>query len=228
VLSQALAGTEPQSRAAAAKPEKSANFASQKRVDVPLFSGCLELSPSGVTKNVLSDAELVERARRGDTESYGSLCRRYERSALAVALTRLGDVHAAEDVVQATLLVGFQRLATLSDASKFGPWILQIARRQALESTRRRHMSVAIPGGRTSEITTSEASTTDWIDKDNLLRLVERLPDHERVLIGLRFFDGLSLAEIAETTARPLGTVSKQLSRATTRLRGWLRKEETR
>ncbi len=178
--------------------------------------------------SVLSDSELVERVRRGDAESYGALCRRYERSVLAVALARLGDIHAAEDVVQATLLAGFRRLSTLTDASKFGPWILQIARRQVIESTRKRQMSVAIPGVGAAALASNEGHAADWIDKDNLLRLVDRLPDHERVLIGLRFFDGHSLAEIAETTARPLGTVSKQLSRATARLRAWLQKEEMR
>ncbi len=66
----------------------------------------------------------------------------------------------------------------------------------------------------------------DWINAEHLVSVIDRLPDHERVLIGLRFFDGHSLAEIAETTARPLGTVSKQLSRAIARLRAWLEKEE--
>ena len=56
--------------------------------------------------------------------------------------------------------------------------------------------------------------------------LFRSLPTRERVLIGLRFFDGHSLADIAEITTRPLGTVSKQLSRATTRLRAWLEKED--
>jgi DNA-directed RNA polymerase specialized sigma24 family protein len=92
----------------------------------------------GATKSVLADAELVDRVRRGDVESFGELCRRYERSVLAVALAQLRDIHAAEDVAQATLLAGFQRLSTLTDSSKFGPWILQIARRQVIDLARRR------------------------------------------------------------------------------------------
>jgi RNA polymerase sigma-70 factor (ECF subfamily) len=172
---------------------------------------------------VLSDSELVERVRRGDLESYGTLCRRYERSVLAVALARLRDIHSAEDMVQATLFIGFQRLPTLTDASKFGAWLLQIARRQVIESARRKRSSVPIPID-LAEFARGE--DPDWVTAEHLVSVIERLPDHERVLIGLRFFDGHSLAEIAEMTARPSGTVSKQLSRAIARLRAWLEKEE--
>jgi RNA polymerase sigma-70 factor (ECF subfamily) len=177
-------------------------------------------------ENVHSDSELVDLVRRGDLESFSALCRRYERSVLAVALAGLRDIHAAEDVVQMTLLAGFQRLSTLTNPSKFGPWILQIARRQIIESVRKRQMAVAVPGDDAIELATDDPPVPDWIDTEHLLNLIDRLPTRERVLIGLRFFDGHSLADIAEITTRPLGTVSKQLSRATTRLRAWLEKED--
>jgi RNA polymerase sigma-70 factor (ECF subfamily) len=147
-------------------------------------------------------------------------------SVLAVALAGLRDIDAAEDVVQMTLLAGFQRLSTLTNPSKFGPWILQIARRQVIESVRKRQMAVAVPGNDAIELATDDPPVPDWIDTEHLLNLIDRLPTRERVLIGLRFFDGHSLADIAEITTRPLGTVSKQLSRATTRLRAWLEKED--
>jgi len=70
-----------------------------------------------------------------------------------------------------------------------------------------------------------DVAASDWIEKERLLNLISRLPDHERVLIGLRFFDGQSVAEIAQITARPVGTVTKQLSRAIARLRVLFDKE---
>jgi RNA polymerase sigma-70 factor (ECF subfamily) len=45
------------------------------------------------------------------------------------------------------------------------------------------------------------------------------LPDHEREVLLLRHFDGHDLAAIAAILSRPLGTVTKQLSRAHARLR---------
>jgi RNA polymerase sigma-70 factor (ECF subfamily) len=177
------------------------------------------------TISVLSDAQLVGQVRRGDAESYGALCRRYERSVLAVALAELRDIHAAEDVAQATLLAGFQRLSTLNSPSKFGPWILQITRRQVVDWTRKRQLSAAAVGVGSRQRQTGDKADIDWIGKEHLLKLVGRLPERERVLVGLRFFEGHSVAEISEITARPVGTVTKQLSRAISRLRAAFDKE---
>ena len=177
------------------------------------------------TVSVLSDAQLVDQVRRGDAEAFGALCRRYERSVLAVALAELRDIHAAEDVAQATLLAGFQRLSTLSHPSKFGPWILQIARRQVVDWTRQRQLSAAAIGEGTHQRQAGDEAAIDWIEKEHLLELVDRLPERERVLLGLRFFDGHRVAEISEITGRPVGTVTKQLSRAISRLRAAFEKE---
>ncbi len=75
----------------------------------------------------VSDAELVARVQRGDVEAFGPLAERYEKTLLAAAVVQLRDIHTAEDVVQAAMLRAFQRLGTLRDGSKFGPWLMQIA-----------------------------------------------------------------------------------------------------
>jgi RNA polymerase sigma-70 factor, ECF subfamily len=177
---------------------------------------------------VASDAELVARVRRGDVEAFGQLAERYERSLLAAVLVNVHDVQAAEDVAQETLLRAFRRLGTLRDEGKFGPWLMQIARRQVVEAIRARRVPVA---GRVND-SEYEAANTDnsqiWIEHEHLLSLVARLPDHERVLIGQRYFDGQSVAEIAAITSRPIGTVTKQLSRAIARLRSWWDEENLR
>ncbi|KPJ57820.1 MAG: hypothetical protein AMS16_00675 [Planctomycetes bacterium DG_58] len=52
-----------------------------------------------------------------------------------------------------------------------------------------------------------------------LLDRVMRLPEHERTVTMLHHFDGHSVQAVADMTGRPLGTVTKQLSRAYERLR---------
>ncbi len=181
---------------------------------------------------VMSDAELVARVRGGDVEAFGRLVERYERTLLAAALTELHDIHTAEDVVQATMLLAFRRLETLRDAARFGPWLMQIGRRQVVEALRFRRIPLAIPlddsEHERADGATDAGNIQTWIENEHLLSLVARLPDHERVLIGHRYFDGHSMAEITAITTRPLGTVTKQLSRAIARLRSWWDKENLR
>ena len=54
---------------------------------------------------------------------------------------------------------------------------------------------------------------------EDLLAAVARLPEHERIVIVLRYVDGRSVAEVAAALGRPIGTVTKQLSRAIERLK---------
>ena len=170
-----------------------------------------------------SDLELVEQVRRGDVEAFGLLSRRYERSVLAIALAGLRDMHAAEDVAQAALLVAFQRLNTLKDGSKFGPWLMQIARRKVIDAARCERLPVGGPAELLLDPRTGDTSAA--VDHEHLLGLTARLPDHERVVVGLRYFDGHSTAEIAAMTGQPIGSVTKQLSRAIARLRDWAKED---
>jgi RNA polymerase sigma-70 factor (ECF subfamily) len=56
-------------------------------------------------------------------------------------------------------------------------------------------------------------------ERQRLLDAVRRLPAHERVAVSLRYFEGRGVNEIAQITGRPVGTVTKQLTRAIDRLR---------
>ena len=174
-----------------------------------------------------SDAELVQRVRSGDIEAFGPLFERYERTLLAVALARLQDFHAAEDVVQAAGLRAFQQLHTLRKPGHFGAWLIRITRSQAVDAVRARRARVPVGMGESDDETPANPHQLDWIDKDHLLQLVARLSDDQRALIGLRYFDGHSMADIAASTGRPVGTITKQLSRAVARLRSWWDREES-
>ena len=177
---------------------------------------------------MISDAELVACVRRGDVEAFGRLIERYEKSVLATALAELRDVHLAEDVAQETLLLAFRKLHTLRDAGKFGPWLMQIARRRIVDAARACRIPVCGAKDASEFPAPDPGNSKAWIENEHLLTLVARLPERERVLIGLRYFDGHSMADIAEITARSVGTVTKQLSRAIARLRSWCDKENRR
>jgi RNA polymerase sigma-70 factor (ECF subfamily) len=177
---------------------------------------------------VESDAELVARIRRGDLDAFSQLSERYEKTLLALAVSRLRDFHAAEDVVQASLLLAFRRLDTLRDEGKFSSWLMQIAHRQVVEMVRAQRMPVGISLNGSEHGAAADAQMQAWIENEHLLSLVARLPEPEALLIGLRYFDGHNIAQIAAILARPVGTVTKQLSRAVARLRAWSHKENVR
>ncbi|MHC4406204.1 MAG: RNA polymerase sigma factor [Planctomycetota bacterium] len=165
------------------------------------------------------DLELVRRVKEGQTDAYEPLVRRYECAARVTALRVLGDHHAAEDVVQEAFVVAHKHLGSLRDGSKFGPWLMRITRRRALRAARRRQPAVSIDA--TPEVADRLLDGRLRDGHEELIELISRLPLHERLVVTLHHLDGHRAAEIADITGRPVGTVTKQLSRAMRRLRRW-------
>ncbi len=171
---------------------------------------------------VLTDAELVKAVLAGKGAAYGDLIRRYERSVRAATLAVLGDFHAAEDATQETFVVAYRKLDALLRPSAFGAWVLRIAHRQALRAVRKHRAAETLDPN-----VAVQAPHNGRLDEDSegLLTAVAALPEHERRVVMLHYFDGHSVAVISAMCGRPLGTVTKQLARARERLRGRLCKE---
>ena len=168
-----------------------------------------------------SDRELVTVIQGGERRAYAELVKRYERSVRAVTLDVLGNRHDADDAVQDAFVVAYRKLPTLRDGSKYGPWLLRIARRQALRSARRRRVTVSLDDAADHANPSSNGRLDEQSQRLN--RVLQRLPKQERTVIMLRYFDGHSVQQIADLTGRPVGTVTKQLSRAHARLRAMLK-----
>ena len=165
-----------------------------------------------------STEELLKAAQRGETAAFAELVRCYQRAAIITAQAVLRDFHLAQDATQEAFLIAYQRLGQLRDAAFFGPWLLRIARRQALRLSRRRNAERTVAEG----VDRAAAEAGDWMEPyKEVVGQIARLPEHERIVVVMRYVDGRSVKEIADSTGRPLGTVTKQLSRAIERLRDW-------
>jgi RNA polymerase sigma-70 factor (ECF subfamily) len=169
-----------------------------------------------------STKDLVDSAKAGEKEAFGQLVRLYERAAIIVAYSILHDYHAAQDVSQDAFLNAYANLHQLRDASAFGPWILQIIRRNALlakTAVRAEAIlaDVVVPGA---------GQAREWLQEyEGVIERLARLPEHERIVVVLRYVEGHSVQEIAETTGKPAETIRKQIFRALQRLRLLLKKE---
>lgn len=169
-----------------------------------------------------ADAEIVRAVLGGDRGAFAALVARHERAVWATAWRILRDDHAAADAGQEAFLQAFRRLERLRRPDLFGVWLLRIARREAVRLARRRSHE---PGGGLGADGDSGPPDRDAPatrlpdDAEELLRAVAELPEHERLVVGLRYLEGHSVAEVAAALGRPVGTVTKQLSRAIERLK---------
>ena len=172
------------------------------------------------------DASLVRAVLGGDRAAFAALVDRHQRPALATCLALLRDRQLAEDAVQDAFVAAYRGLHALRDPSTFGGWLQSIARnraaRLARERTRRTRVAEDAASGRPQHA----APVPDPLMDQGLLAALAALPDHERCVLTLRYFDGHPVADIAAITGRPVGTVTKQIQRAHERLRAMLKPEE--
>jgi RNA polymerase sigma factor (sigma-70 family) len=162
-----------------------------------------------------STAELVEAVGRGESAAFEVLVRLYERAAWTTAWRIMRDYHAAQDVTQEAFLEAYRRMGQLRRPHLFGIWLLRIVHRLALRASRRNRPAAMLESSQ--PIAPVEQAEPRFAHR--LLDAVASLPEHERLVVVLRYFGGHSIAEVAQLVGRPVGTVTKQLSRALDRLR---------
>ena len=173
-----------------------------------------------------TDSELVNAVLKGDRSMYEVLVRRYERSVRAITLRILCDHHLASDASQEAFIKAYENLAGLRKPDAFGPWLMKIAHRCALNATVKKPQYQL----KNSQIRTTTENSGYMPDEDKqvLLAAVVKLPKAEKQVVMLRYFGQNGVKDVAEIVGRSLGTVTKQLSRAHKRLRKILSETEAK
>jgi RNA polymerase sigma-70 factor (ECF subfamily) len=171
-----------------------------------------------------SEAELVSRARRGDTEAFGRLVTAYQGIAFRTAYLVTGEAAEAEDATQEAFVKAYGALGRFREGLPFRPWLLRIvanAARNRRRSAGRRYglqlrAEEAAPRDAASPSAESAALATERHQR--LLAAVNGLSADDRLVIGARYFLDLPEADIAALAGVAPGTVKSRLSRARARL----------
>ena len=173
-----------------------------------------------VSTSESSDATLIEQVAEQQREAFEELYGRYARPVLGLALRRLGDRGRAEDSVQDVFAAVWRSAGSYNRArGPGGAWLYTIARNAIVDAQRRRQVpTMADPPDVVSTGPTpdeeAEASWNTW----RVHRALETLPEHERTVIDLAYFSGLSQSEIAAFLQIPLGTVKTRTRSGLSRL----------
>ena len=200
---------------------------------------------------VLTDHELVERARLGEAAAFEALVTRHHQAARRAAIAALGSVDDADDVAQEAWIAVHSRLADFQGASSFRTWLLAIVWNKALDRRRqvgrwlRRMVSLDASWGAGDSGTAAAAAVDIGVSTGAAIGLPrERLSPERRVLndelsgqiarlvraLSAKLRDPLLLIgsgdysydEVAAMLGIPVGTVKWRVSEARRQLRAKL------
>ncbi len=194
------------------------------RPALPRARGAATISRVGHAE--LTDGELIERVGGGDREAFDELYRRYTRPVLGLALRRLGDRGRAEDALQEAFAAIWRSAASYDPArGQGGAWLYTVARNAIVDGARKRpEPPMQAPEEPSPEGGPDERAEASWLTW-RVHRAIELLPEHERPVIELAYWGGLSQSEISAFLDVPLGTVKTRTRSALARLADLLEEE---
>jgi RNA polymerase sigma-70 factor (ECF subfamily) len=170
------------------------------------------------------DDILVRRALQADPESFGQLCRRYYPLLVAVADSILLDHHLAEDAAQEALAHACRQLPRLRKPRLFGPWAAAICRNVAKDMLRdRQRQRTSVPDCPMRGPDHSDDRQTQIVTE-----ALQRLPQHLREVVYLRFYNGMSYEQIAGVLGASQQLVDGRLRRAKKKIAAFMKTKGTR
>jgi RNA polymerase sigma-70 factor (ECF subfamily) len=180
----------------------------------------------------------------GDRDAFRELIELESSDVVRICHRVLGDLHDAEDAAQEAFVTAYRALGTWRGDGPFGAWLSRIAVRVALRHAGRRSRArqlawidppaTGTSGAANGQVVTPYATARAddpahlvlrWERSTQVRSAVANLEEPYREVVALRFFGGLSLAEISTTCGRPIGTVKTHLHRGLLRLRSTLEDE---
>jgi RNA polymerase sigma-70 factor (ECF subfamily) len=178
------------------------------------------------------DEELVAQLCRQDVDAFEALYGRYGNVVYSLSLRILGDVQAAEEVVQDVFLRVWRKPDHYDTArGRFLTWLLSVTRNRAIDEQRSRGRRQRFEVG--SAPLDGDGPQGDEADDPALVALLadERsavrralvgLPAEQRSAIELAYYGGFTQQEIAQALGEPLGTVKTRIRLGMQKMRGAL------
>ena len=156
-------------------------------------------------------------AQDGCLESFESLVTQFEKPLYRFLLTKTGNHHQAEDLVQDTFLITYRKLYRFNPAYPFSSWIFTIANRLAISYYRKQkplaeEVEFAIDTTPRGEVMAGEVARTLWAHARRLLT------ENHFTALQLFYSEGMTIDEVAATMNRKPNSVKVWLHRARKRL----------
>jgi RNA polymerase sigma-70 factor (ECF subfamily) len=164
-----------------------------------------------------SDRELIEGCRRGERDAFRALFETYQDKIYSIALRFSGNEALAMDIAQDTFLKLFSSMAEFRGDSAFGTWVYRLVVNSCLDHKRRAWRLIPLadevmavlraPGDALHGLLHSEM-------RGRVQFAVGKLPADQRIVVVLRYTEGLAYEEIATVLGCSMGTVASRLNRA--------------
>jgi len=177
------------------------------------------------------DEDLIRLIAQARPEALGELYDRYGRMVFGLAVNTVGDAATAEEITQDVFHRVWERAGQYrADQAKVSTWLTSIARHRAIDQLRwqgvrpeRQSIGWADLSPQAEPSTDDQGQSVELlIQRQHVRAAVAQLPEEQRQVLAMAYFQGYSQTAIAEALGLPLGTVKTRIRRGMEKLRGTL------
>ena len=167
------------------------------------------------------EALVIARAKAGDADAISGLYERYAPQIRRYIASRLGDPAQAEDICGDVFVKVLESLDRYEDRGwPFSAWLYRIAYARTVDVLRqaRRRPSLPLDEALLGALEPPDEAVMSRLSYHEISRIMESLTSDQRLVLRLRFGEDRSLAEIAQSLGRSIGSVKALQHRGLTRL----------
>lgn len=165
----------------------------------------------------LSDEQLVKNYANGDSDAFDTLLARYQQKIYSYILFLVHDDEMADDLFQETFMKAIVtiRQGRYVESGRFSAWLTRIAHNLVIDKYRQDRNSNVISNDASDADLFNDVSLSDitvemkMITEQSLTdvgRLLKELPDNQKEVLYMRFYQDLSFKEIADATGVSINT----------------------
>ena len=183
--------------------------------------------------NDLSDNELLELFRREESRhhAFNLLVRQYQQRLYGFVRRMVTDHEAAQDVLQNTFIKAWKALPGFRGDAQLFSWLYRIAHNECLDHLRKLRRGLFVDGDAVLEQLTATLDDPTWFSGDEiekrLQRAVMRLPDKQRAVFTMKYFQDMTYEEISAITGTSVGALKSSHHIAVKKVEEWVTADRT-
>lgn len=169
-------------------------------------------------KKSINDEEIIAGCLNGSREAQHTLYEKYSAKMLGVCCRYLKNPDEAEDLMISSIMKVFEKLEQFKSEGSFEGWIRRIVVNECLTYLRKNKSMYMAVDVEKAEKEPDYKVLTDRLVEEDLITLIQGLPDGYRTVFNLYAIEGYSHKEVADNLGISVNTSKSQLSRARTLL----------